>query len=660
MRSLPVVRGVSRTSTFPGPLRMALCTLLVVAGLGVFADDASAQRRFRPWRADEAKFDTLLKEMASEDDDLPVIVEFNDDRNADEAIGSHGRRSERRLSSMRGRSTRMSKRLLRQLARRGDVKRVHFDRPVETLLGRSSITVGAKTVQALMGFDGKGIGVAVIDSGVTPSHDDLRYAGSTTQRVTKFVDFVNGQTARYDDWGHGTHVAGIVAGNGYDSHGTRAGIAPGATLVALKALDGEGRGRISYIIQALDWAVANRAAYNIRVINMSLGAGVFESYNTDPLTLAAKRAVDAGIVVVAAAGNIGRNAAGDPQYGAITAPANAPWVLTVGASNANGTIRRNDDTVAPFSSRGPTMHDRIPKPDLVAPGTGVVSLSSPGSKMYVEKAQYLVNGSRPTSFKPYLTLSGTSMATPVVSGTVALMLQANPSLTPNLVKAILQYTSEVRQGYDFLTQGAGFLNSRGAVTLAKVLQGRQARQPLPAVADVEPAHPVGQPSRVGRRDHAERHGLGRQHRVGRGVQAGPEHRLGRELRHVLLRRRLGQEHRLGREHRVGAQHRVGPRRQHRLGARRQHRLGPEHRLGARRQHRLGPRRQHRLGPGIGREHRLGPEHRLGARRRQHRVGAQRRPECVVGQFGHRWVRLRRRVLRGGRVRSAGLGPRVQP
>ena len=176
-------------------------------------------------------------------------------------------------------------------------------------------------------------------------------------------------TARYDDWGHGTHVAGIIAGNGYDSHGTRAGIAPAATLVALKALDGAGRGRISSIIQALDWAVANRAAYNIRVVNMSLGAGVFESYNTDPLTLAAKRAVDAGIVVVAAAGNIGLNASGDPQYGAITAPANAPWVLTVGASNANGTARRNDDTMAPFSSRGPTAIDFVAKPDVVAPGT---------------------------------------------------------------------------------------------------------------------------------------------------------------------------------------------------------------------------------------------------------------------------------------------------
>src|SRR5262245_40964416 len=107
MRSLPVVRGVSRTSTFPGPRRLALYSLLLAAGLGLFADEASAQRRHRPWRADEAKFDTILKDVEADDDDLPVIVEFNDDRDADDAIGSQGRRSERRLSGMRGRSTRM-------------------------------------------------------------------------------------------------------------------------------------------------------------------------------------------------------------------------------------------------------------------------------------------------------------------------------------------------------------------------------------------------------------------------------------------------------------------------------------------------------------------------------------------------------------------------
>ena len=225
--------------------------------------------------------------------------------------------------------------MLRQLARRGDVKRVHYDRPVEALLGRTSATIGAITVQRPHGLHGEGIGVAVIDSGVTPNHDDLRYAGGR-RSASPSSSTSSTSTRAYDDWGHGTHVAGIIAGNGYDRYGARAGIAPAATMVALKALDGKGRGRISTIIAALDWAVANRRAYNIRVINMSLGAGVFESYNTDPLTLAAKRAVTAGIVVVAAAGNIGKNADGNPQYGAITAPANAPWVLTVGAADSQG------------------------------------------------------------------------------------------------------------------------------------------------------------------------------------------------------------------------------------------------------------------------------------------------------------------------------------
>jgi len=296
----------------------------------------------------------------------------------------------------------------------------------------------------------------------------LTIANRTGQRVTAFVDFVNNQTTKYDDWGHGTHVAGIIAGNGYDSTGARSSLAPKANIVALKALDSQGKGRISNIIAALDWAVANRTQYNIRVINMSLGAGVYESYNTDPLTIAAKRAVEAGIVVVAAAGNMGKAADGTPQYGAITAPGNAPWVLTVGASSSMGTIDRRDDTIALYSSRGPTMIDFAAKPDLVAPGSGTVSLSDKNSFFYQTKAPYLVNGNRSgLNYLPYLTLSGTSMSAPVVAGSVALMLEANPTLTPNLVKAILQYTAQVYPGYNYLTQGAGFLNTLGAVRLAR-------------------------------------------------------------------------------------------------------------------------------------------------------------------------------------------------
>ena len=182
---------------------------------------------------------------------------------------------------------------------------------------------------------------------------------------------------------------------------------------------------------------------------------------------------------MAAAGNRGKNAKGQIQYGGITAPGNAPWVLTVGASSTNGTPDRGDDTIANFSSRGPSYLDYAAKPDLLAPGHGTVSLADPLSAFYTTQGAISDRGALSTAFKPYLTLSGTSMAAPVVAGTVALMLQANPSLTPNVVKAILQYTAQEYPGYDALTQGAGFLNAVGAVRLAHFFATARPGQPIP-------------------------------------------------------------------------------------------------------------------------------------------------------------------------------------
>jgi serine protease AprX len=391
----------------------------------------------------------------------------------------------RKLGLINGQVVELPNWLLKRVADLPMVDSIHWDRPTAGHLSRAAVAVGARSVQTDLGWDGAGVGVAVIDSGVTNWHDDLTNRSLNTgvrtlngQRVVKFVDFVNARTTAYDDYGHGTHVAGIIAGNGYDSDGGKAGIAPGAHLVSLKVLDGQGGGYVSDVIAALDWAIQNKTTYNIRVINLSVGAPVTESYLTDPLTLAAKRAVDAGIVVVAAAGNLGKNALGQSVYGAITAPGNAPWVLTVGAYSTQGTISRWDDVMAPYSSHGPTAIDYLAKPDVVAPGTGMVSLASPGSLMYQTKAAYLLAGTRATASKPYLSLSGTSMAAPVVSGTVALMLQANPKLTPNLVKAIIEYTAQDYH-YDALTQGAGFLNSRGAVDLARFYAVAKAGQSYP-------------------------------------------------------------------------------------------------------------------------------------------------------------------------------------
>jgi len=356
---------------------------------------------------------------------------------------------------------------LNGLAHNPHVQRISYDRAIAGSMERTGPTVGATAVRQQYGYDGSGVGVAIIDSGITSWHDDLGDAALGTQRVDRFVDFVGGQALSYDDYGHGTHVAGIIAGNGYDSGGLRSGIAPGSHLVVLKALDKTGSGRISDVIAALDYLVAHNAELNVRVCNLSVATAVFESYNTDPLTLAALEAVKANIVVVAAAGNNGRGPTGKMQYGGITAPGNAPWVLTVGASSHMGTIDPTDDTIAAFSSRGPTALDNSAKPDLVAPGVGIESLSDPNSAMYSIYSSYLLNGTVSTSFVPYLSLSGTSMATPVVAGTVALMLQANPALTPNAVKAILQYTSRPTSGYDSVTAGTGFLNAKGAVDLAR-------------------------------------------------------------------------------------------------------------------------------------------------------------------------------------------------
>ena len=432
---------------------LLLIALLAVAGSPVFgASRLALDRLDAPLRA---------RALAGRGTSR-VIIETTDGQPSDRLIRMLGGQAGRRLGLLRGQVALVPDSALEALASRPGVASVRLDRRVTGTMERTGATVGATWVRENLGLDGAGVGVAIIDSGVAAWHDDL---GS--DRVVHFADFVDFQPSPYDDFGHGTHVAGIIAGNGYDSSGRRKGIAPAANLMVLKVLDESGYGYISNVIAALDYAIEHRTQFNIRVINLSVAAGVYESYNTDPLTLAAKRAVQAGVVVVTAAGNLGRNAQGETQYGGITAPGNAPWVLTVGASSHNGTIDRSDDSVAGFSSRGPSYIDYAAKPDIVAPGVGIESLTTAGTTLYDTHPSTRLWGTVDTASEPYLSLSGTSMSAPVVAGTVALMLQANPALTPNLVKAILQFTAEHKAAYNDLTQGAGFLNARGAVQLAR-------------------------------------------------------------------------------------------------------------------------------------------------------------------------------------------------
>ena len=419
-----------------------------------------------------ARLDPLLQHRARQISGRSrVIVQFKGETDV-RVFGARGRAGRRLGGGMQ--VAELDNFALEGLAADPRVERVMLDRPAFATLERSGTATGATLAREELGLSGRGVGVAIIDSGITNWHDDLylaRYGRS--KRVAHFKDFTQEATAvrtsaeAYDDFGHGTHVAGIVSGTGYDSGGRRRGIAPSAHLVGLKVLDRDGHGHVSDVIAALDYAVSISEAYGIRVINLSVGSGVYESFWVDPLALAARRAVEAGIVVVAAAGNLGLNDQGQVQFGGITSPGNAPWVLTVGATSHQGTAPRSDDAVGGFSSRGPTWIDFAAKPDLVAPGVGIESLSDPSSTLYHQLPDYLLSGTVDLPYQPYLSLTGTSMATPVVSGTVALMLEASPSLTPNAVKAILQYTAQELPDVTPLVQGAGMLNTLGAVRMAR-------------------------------------------------------------------------------------------------------------------------------------------------------------------------------------------------
>ena len=275
------------------------------------------------------------------------------------------------------------------------------------------------------GYDGAGVGVAVIDSGVASWHEDL--GGANGLRVSEFVDFVNGIETTCDDYGHGTHVAGIVAGNGFDSDGARAGIAPAAHLMVLKVLDAAGNGRISDVIAALDRVLARKDALNIRVVNLSVAAGVYESSDTDPLTLAAKRVVEAGVVVVAAAGNGGRNSEGLASM----RRRDGAWERAVGPHRRRRQSPRHERCRGRHR-RGVQLtrsgrdyqqrqagYRRARRWDRVADHSGKRALHN--------SIRVPASGHVPTDYMPYMSLSGTSMSAPVVSGTIALMFQANPA-----------------------------------------------------------------------------------------------------------------------------------------------------------------------------------------------------------------------------------------
>ena len=306
--------------------------------------------------------------------------------------------------------------------------------------------------------NGKGIGVAVVDSGIA-GHSAL------SGKVVASVNYATGETGTNDAYGHGTHIAGIIAGT--ISYGPTSlyknGIAPGAHLVNVRVLNRQGVGYTSDVIAGIQWVLDNRVKYSIRVMNLSLGHPIQTPCALDPLCLAAEDAVAKGLVVVASAGNSGKDAEGNPVLGSISTPGNAPGVITVGALNTWGTVGRDDDTVATYSSRGPTRYDMMLKPDVVAPGNKIVSLEAQGSYLSKTYPSLHVAGS---GFNAYSMMSGTSMAAAMVSGGAALLLQSTPSLTPRHVKVALQVTAEFMPEAGLVAGGTGSVNLVAARKMA--------------------------------------------------------------------------------------------------------------------------------------------------------------------------------------------------
>ena len=309
-----------------------------------------------------------------------------------------------------------------------------FDHPIRAKLDYAAAAVTATIAAERYGVSGAGIGVAVIDSGITPGAE---FAG----RIVYNEDFTGGNAD--DPYGHGGHVAGIIAGDGGNSHCATCnrnlqGFAPAASIVNLRVLDRNGDSSDSIVIAAIERAIELRSKYNIRVMNLSLGRPVFESYTRDPLCRAVEAAWKAGIVVVVAAGNDGRcDVFNNDGYGTINAPANDPYVITVGAMKTLETYNRADDLIASYSSKGPPLIDNIAKPDLVAPGNLVVSVLSSRSatlpKLYPETlipTRYYDSSGSSIKSSAYYQLSGTSMAAAVVSGAVADRYRRSPTLRP--------------------------------------------------------------------------------------------------------------------------------------------------------------------------------------------------------------------------------------
>ena len=334
---------------------------------------------------------------------------------------------------------------IHELEQDPEIVRIYRDQPVRALLDSALPIIQVPRIE-LLGLDGQGMRICIVDTGIDATHPDFQ------GRIADVADLVGEGPA--DENGHGTHCAGIAAGSGAASEGRYRGVAPGATIFSTKVLRRNGQGMMSDVMAGIDWAVEQ----GVQIISLSLG-GSGSSDGDDALSEICDAAVASGVIVCAAAGNEG------PSSRTIGSPGAARHVITVGAST-------DEEIIAHFSSRGPTADGRS-KPDIVLPGHHVTAARGAGTAMGVPHDNY------------YTKASGTSMATPMAAGLCALLLQKDPTLTPAQVKEILMH-SAVDLGDHPYAQGAGRADAWRALTAEYA--------PVPAPGE---PNPPGSSPRVG-------------------------------------------------------------------------------------------------------------------------------------------------------------------
>ncbi len=454
----------------PNVIRRAMRWLAATITLSLLLGTAAVPTEAFSFDANKIEPALLAEVLAAPTSDFDVIVRSTPSttrraETAAKAVTDQGGSPKQALSIIGGASARIKGTGILQLTRDVNVDyvvkdrqlRAQFDPVLDSAKAQTPgiLEVSAPQVWSQLGLTGQGVGVAIVDSGVYP-HADL--AG----RIVASIDFTSASptvstTSTGDPGGHGTHVAGLVAGDGSRSGGAFTGVAPRANIVNVRVIDESGSSSVSTILRGLQWVLANRNVYNIKVVNLSLGATPSGSYKTDFMATPAEVLNFAGITVVVSAGNTG------PFAGTVTTPATDPYVITVGALDDNATSLTSDDLMAVFSSRGRTVFDNLSKPDLVAPGRKMVSLRSPGSALDTLFSDRQVTATGALT-PEYYRLSGTSMAAPVVAGVVALMLERNPTLSPAQVKKRLKSTATALTFGTAFDRGAGLVNAYAAVS----------------------------------------------------------------------------------------------------------------------------------------------------------------------------------------------------